>query len=46
MICDEVELADINGDGFPEMIFSGDWNPVTVFSKVGENGLILRIRQD
>ena len=36
MICDEVELADINGDGSPEMIFSGDWNPVTVFSKVGE----------
>lgn len=32
----DIEVADLNGDGQPEVVFSGEWMPVTVYSWDGK----------
>lgn len=32
----DIEAGDLNGDGLPEIVFTGDWMPVTVFSYDGK----------
>lgn len=32
----DIEAGDLNGDGKPEIVFTGDWMPVSVFSYDGK----------
>lgn len=33
LLCDDIKVANLIGDEDPEIILSGDWMPITVFSK-------------